>query len=69
MSAQTRLSGKRAHAAHTLAVYDGTTHVGDVKDCGKQGVISYAIGRVRRIRIGTFANRTEAMRAVSRGRA
>jgi hypothetical protein len=68
MSTRARASRKPGQAPHLLSVYDGAIHVGDIKDCGKHGVIAYAIGERDRIKIGTFANRIEAMRGVSRSR-
>jgi hypothetical protein len=69
MSTRARNSRRPGQAPRLLSVYDGAVHIGDLKDCGKHGVVAYAIGKRGRIKIGIFANRIEAMRAVSRGRA
>jgi hypothetical protein len=68
MSVRARASSKLGQVPRLLSVYDGAVHVGYLKDCGKQGIVAYAIGKGGRIKIGTFANRFEAMRAVSGGR-
>lgn len=52
----------------TLSVYDGQVCVGEIIDQGRGRVVAYETGKGRRIKIGTFANRSEAMRAIIGGR-
>jgi hypothetical protein len=59
---QTNTTAKR------LAVYDGLLCIGEIEDRGRGRVVAYAVGKRGRIKIGNFANRLEAMRAVSPGR-
>src|SRR5438876_674365 len=69
MSTLAHASRMPGQAPHLLLVYDSAVHVSDLKDYGKQGIAAYTVGKRGRSRIGTFANRLEAMRAVIWGRA
>lgn len=59
---------RQTNTTARLAVYDGRVRIGEIEDRGRGRVVAYAVGKRGRIKIGTFANRIEAMRAVSRGR-
>jgi len=63
-----RASRNADPAATLLSVYDGTLQVGEIEDHGRRRVLAFAIGKRGRVKIGIFANRLEAMRAVSRSR-
>jgi hypothetical protein len=51
-----------------MAVYDGQDCIGEIEERGRSRIVAYAIDKRGRIEIGEFANRIEAMRAVSRVR-
>jgi hypothetical protein len=48
-----------------LLVYDGTNHVGQIEDRGRGKVTAFRVGPKRRIKLGTFEDRTAAMRAIA----
>lgn len=60
---------RRANATANLAVYDGRLRIGEIEELATGRAIAYAIEERGRVKIGISANRIEAMRAVSRGRA
>ena len=57
-----------ADTAKRMAVYDGRDCIGEIEERGPNRIFAYAIDKRGRIEIGEFANRIEAMRAVSRVR-
>jgi len=57
-----------ADTAKRMAVYDGQDCIGEIEERGRSRIVAYAIDKRGRIEIGEFANRIEAMRAVSRVR-
>ena len=65
MNARAHASPKPGQAPHLLSVYDGAVHIGDLKDCGKHGIVAYTIGKRGRIKVGTFETRADAMRALN----
>ncbi len=51
-----------------LAVYDDRQRVGEIEERGRVQIVAYAVDKCSRIETGQFANRVEAMRAVTRVR-
>jgi hypothetical protein len=52
--------------AAPLQVYDGQMLLGEIEDHGRGTVIAYRLDRRRRIKVGTFATRIAAMRALAK---
>jgi hypothetical protein len=51
--------------AAPLQVYDGQMLIGEIEDCGRGKVIAFRLDRRRRIEVGTFRTRIEAVRALA----
>jgi hypothetical protein len=49
----------------TLQVYNGQILIGEIEDGGRNKVAAFKIGGTRRIKVGVFATRILAMRALS----
>jgi hypothetical protein len=49
-----------------LQVYDGQRLLGEIEDHGRGRVIAFRPDRRRRIKVGTFATRIAAMRALTK---
>lgn len=60
---------RAADTKKRLAVYDGRQCIGEIEVRGRGQIVAYAIDKCGRIEIGQFANRVDAMRAISRVRA
>ncbi len=58
--------GRAAIHAPSLAVYDGQSCIGAMKDGGRGSVVAYAVRNHHRIALGTFPDRTAAMRAIDK---
>jgi hypothetical protein len=52
-------------AAAPMTVYDGTRAIGEIQDCGRKRVRAWLGGGPARKLLGTYPDRTTAMRAVS----
>jgi hypothetical protein len=63
---KTRVS-RRSKTVQPLQVYDGQKLIGELKDHGRGSVDAFGVDQSRRVKIGTFQNRTDAMRAISEG--
>jgi hypothetical protein len=50
-----------------LQVYSGQTLVGELRDYGRGHVAAFKVDQRRRVGIGIFRTRVEAMRAISEG--
>jgi hypothetical protein len=57
---------RRGKTVQPLQVYDGQKLIGELKDYGRGNVDAFGVDQGRRVKIGTFQNRTDAMRAISR---
>jgi hypothetical protein len=62
---KTRASG-RGRAVQPLQVYDGQLLIGELRDYGPGNVDAFRLDRKRRVRVGTYSTRLEAMRAISK---
>jgi hypothetical protein len=51
-----------------MAVYNGRVCIGEIDERRRSRIVAYAIDKRGRFKIGEFANRIEALRAVSRVR-
>jgi hypothetical protein len=65
-----RRTGPRrvADTEKRLAVYDGRDCIGEIEERGRGRIVAYAIDKRGRVEIGEFANRIDAVDAVSRVR-
>jgi hypothetical protein len=61
---KTRVS-RRNKIVQPLQLYDGQKLIGELKDYGRGNVDTFGVDQRRRVKIGTFQNRTDAMRAIS----
>jgi hypothetical protein len=64
MSSITRVA--RGRVTTPLSVYDGQQLIGEIEDRGRRTVIAYRFHQRRRMKVGTFPTRIEAMRAVAK---
>jgi hypothetical protein len=56
---------KAKRNAAPLQVYDGQTLIGEIEDGGRGRVIAFRLDRRRRIEVGTFPTRIDAIRALA----
>jgi hypothetical protein len=67
MSGRPTSRRNRSQAPTTLSVYYGAEYIGDLEDYGDGRAVAYATGKGGGIKVCTFENRIDVMRAVSRG--
>jgi hypothetical protein len=48
-----------------MQVYNGRVLVGEIEDHGRRTVVAFRFEGARRVKVGVYPTRTEAMRAVT----